>query len=35
MGWEIQSRRFRHKRTGEIVTRFSILDIGDYEEVLG
>ena len=31
--WEIKSKRFRNKKTGEIVTQFSILDIADFEEV--
>jgi hypothetical protein len=29
----ITPKSFRNKRTGEIVTQFSILDINDYEEV--
>ena len=29
----IRSKRFRDKRTGEIVTQFNILDINHMEEV--
>ena len=30
---EIVSKKFRDKRTGEIVTQFNILDIKHFEEV--
>jgi hypothetical protein len=29
----IESKKFRHKVTGEIVTQIPILEIGNYEEV--
>jgi len=32
-GMEIVSKKFRNKKTGEIVTQFSILDIHNFEEV--
>ena len=31
--WSIESKKFRDKRTGAIVTQFDILDIGFMEEV--
>jgi len=31
--WAIQSKRFRDKRTGEIVTQVPILEISHFEEV--
>jgi hypothetical protein len=33
MEWNIRSKKFRDKRTGEVVTSFSILDIAHMEEV--
>jgi hypothetical protein len=32
--WRIEPKKFRDKRTGEIVTQFSVLDIAYFEEVL-
>ncbi len=29
----ITSKKFRNKKTGEIVTQFDILEIADFEEV--
>lgn len=29
----IVNKRFRNKRTGEIVTQFRLLDIGNFEEI--
>ena len=29
----IKQKRFRHKKTGEIVTQIPILEFSDYEEV--
>jgi hypothetical protein len=29
----IESKKFRNKKTGEIVTQVPLLDIGDYDEV--
>jgi len=31
--WEIRSKQFRNRKTGEIVTQIPILQINDYEEV--
>lgn len=31
--WEIKSKTFRNKRTGELYVQIPILDIDDYEEV--
>ena len=31
--WTVTQKRFRDKRTGEIVTQFSVLDIANFEEV--
>lgn len=33
MDWVIRSKRFRDKRTGEIVTQIPILEISPFEEV--
>ena len=33
MEWKIEPKKFRDKRTGEVVTSFSILDIAHMEEV--
>ena len=33
MQWEIASKRFRDKRTGEIVTQVPILEMRYFEEV--
>ena len=30
---EIKPVEFRHKKTGQVVTQFSIMDIGNYERV--
>lgn len=31
--WIIGSKKFRNKKTGEIVTQVPLLDINDYEEI--
>ena len=33
-GFPVKSKKFRNKKTGEIVTRFSLLEINDYEPVI-
>lgn len=33
MEWEIKSKEFRNKRTGEIKTQIPILEMGEYEEM--
>lgn len=33
MEYEIKTKKFRNKITGEIVTQFNILDIANFEEV--
>ena len=29
----IESKKFRHKKTGEVVTQVNILELNDYEEL--
>ena len=29
----IESKKFRHKKTGEILTQIPLMEIGDFEEV--
>ena len=31
--WVVKSKKFRNKKTGEIVTQVPLLDINDYDEV--
>ena len=31
--WVIASKKFKHKRTGEIKTQLNIFELKDYEEV--
>ena len=33
MEYEIKTKRFRNKETGEIVTQIPILEISNYEEI--
>ena len=33
MEWEINTKKFKHKITGEIKTRLNIFELNDFEEV--
>ena len=32
--WTIRTKRFKHKKTGEIKTQISIMELSNYEEII-